>query len=325
MAQKCVHKGCGKVFTDPEEPCSYHPGPPEFHEGQKGWKCCKPRVLTFDEFLSIPPCTTGTHSSVEKAAPSEPPSQELSETILEAQPVPTPTPRITQATTSQTRPSAPPSPAPPVESDSDDPAVDIPKGTTCRRRACDAKYDATGDRSKESCTHHPGHPIFHEGSKGYTCCKRRVLEFDEFLRMEGCKTRPKHMFVGSGGKRKKRGESGAAGSDDEVLETVRSDFYQTPTTVQATLYLKKIDKTTSTIEFNSATTVRLDLKTTDKKRYTTEMPLFGEIDTEKSDFKIMGTKLDLILVKTDGRSWATLRSDEKATGKIIQSGGAVRV
>ena len=26
MAEKCVHKGCGKVFTDPEEPCIYHPG-----------------------------------------------------------------------------------------------------------------------------------------------------------------------------------------------------------------------------------------------------------------------------------------------------------
>ncbi len=36
MAQKFVHKGCGKVFTDAEEPCVYHPGPPVFHEGQKG-------------------------------------------------------------------------------------------------------------------------------------------------------------------------------------------------------------------------------------------------------------------------------------------------
>lgn len=36
MASKCVHKGCGKPFTDPEEPCVYHPGPPVFHEGQKG-------------------------------------------------------------------------------------------------------------------------------------------------------------------------------------------------------------------------------------------------------------------------------------------------
>lgn len=37
-------------------------------------------------------------------------------------------------------------------------------------------------------------PIFHEGSKGYFCCKRRVLEFDEFLKIEGCKV-GKHVFV----------------------------------------------------------------------------------------------------------------------------------
>lgn len=36
MTSKCVHKGCGKEFTDPEEACVYHPGPPVFHEGQKG-------------------------------------------------------------------------------------------------------------------------------------------------------------------------------------------------------------------------------------------------------------------------------------------------
>ena len=36
MASKCVHKGCGKTFDDPEEACVYHPGPPVFHEGQKG-------------------------------------------------------------------------------------------------------------------------------------------------------------------------------------------------------------------------------------------------------------------------------------------------
>ena len=34
--QKCAHKGCGKTFTDPAEPCYHHPGAPIFHEGQKG-------------------------------------------------------------------------------------------------------------------------------------------------------------------------------------------------------------------------------------------------------------------------------------------------
>lgn len=36
MAPKCVHQGCGKEIKDPEEACHYHPGPPIFHEGQKG-------------------------------------------------------------------------------------------------------------------------------------------------------------------------------------------------------------------------------------------------------------------------------------------------
>lgn len=36
IMSKCVHSGCGKVFSDPNEDCLYHPGPPVFHEGQKG-------------------------------------------------------------------------------------------------------------------------------------------------------------------------------------------------------------------------------------------------------------------------------------------------
>jgi hypothetical protein len=36
MAKKCVHKGCGKTYDNEDEECVYHPGPPVFHEGQKG-------------------------------------------------------------------------------------------------------------------------------------------------------------------------------------------------------------------------------------------------------------------------------------------------
>ena len=37
MAQKCVHQGCNKEFTEDDGTvCRYHPGPPVFHEGQKG-------------------------------------------------------------------------------------------------------------------------------------------------------------------------------------------------------------------------------------------------------------------------------------------------
>jgi hypothetical protein len=106
----------------------------------------------------------------------------------------------------------PPPPAP--ESEDDDESLEVPKGKICRRKACGVSYEGDG-REGEKCVYHPGAPIFHEGSKGYTCCKRRVLEFDEFMKIEGCKTKDRHLFVGSG---KKKG--GAAGGE-ELLETVR--------------------------------------------------------------------------------------------------------
>ena len=105
----------------------------------------------------------------------------------------------------------------------------------------------------------------------------------------------------------------------------RHDFYQTPTSIIASLFLKKIDKGQAKVEFISQTVVLLDLPTADNKRYTTELPLFGQIDTARSTFNIMGTKLEMTLVKADGRSWPTLRSDEQRTSEIIQVGGAGRV
>jgi hypothetical protein len=85
---------------------------------------------------------------------------------------------------------------PPSESDSDDPALEIPRGKTCRRRGCEVAYDPDKGREGERCVHHPGHPLFHEGNKSWTCCKKRVLDFDEFLRIEGCTVKDRHMFVG---------------------------------------------------------------------------------------------------------------------------------
>ena len=58
--------------------------------------------------------------------------------------------------------------------------------------------------------HHPGQPVFHEGSKGWSCCKRRVLEFDEFLRIPGCKEKTRHLFVGQ-----------AKAPGEEKVESVR--------------------------------------------------------------------------------------------------------
>lgn len=93
----------------------------------------------------------------------------------------------------------------------------------------------------------------------------------------------------------------------------------------ASLFLKKINKDTAKIEYHPQKLV-VDLTTSDSppKRYATEVPLFGAIDTEKSSHKVLGTKLELTLVKSDGASWPVLRGDEALTGEILQIGKAGR-
>ncbi|KAJ6102890.1 hypothetical protein N7486_005317 [Penicillium sp. IBT 16267x] len=311
MTEKCVHKGCGKTFSDPEEECVYHPGPPVFHEGQKGWKCCKPRVLTFEEFLAIAPCTTGKHSTVDDTPAPEPPK------VTEEPPAPAPAP--VEVKTLPERPAitaiAPPTPPAnpsPAEPDSDDPSLEIPANATCRRRGCGATYTGSAARDDEKCVHHPGQPIFHEGSKGWTCCKRRVLEFDQFLKIPGCAEKTRHMFVG---KPKPEGE--------EKVESVRNDFYQTATSVNVSLYLKKINKERASVKI-AEKSITFDLPTSDNKRFQDTYSLFASIDAEKSSFRVLGTKLELTLVKADGTSWPVLRSDDKWSGQRIQIGNAGR-
>lgn len=91
----------------------------------------------------------------------------------------------------------------------------------------------------------------------------------------------------------------------------------------ASFFLKKINKETAKVEFKDQA-IALDLVTTDAtpKRYTADVPLFGLIDTAKSTHKILGTKLEVNLIKADGASWPVLRGDEALTGEILQIGKA---
>jgi hypothetical protein len=266
--------------------------------------------------MAIPPCTTGQHSTTDL-----PPQIEKKEAPADI-PAPTPSPAPSTDDAPARKPiSAPqhaptPPPPAPVDEENDDPSLPIPDGATCKRKACGATYKAGQDREQESCTHHPGAPIFHEGSKGYSCCKRRVLEFDEFMKIQGCKTSPRHLFVGA------RKDEKA----EDVVESVRSDFYQTASTVIASFFLKKINKDESKVVF-SEQGIELDLKTSDAppKRYTNSVSLFGPIVPAESSYKIMGTKLEVVLVKADGAAWPVLRSDDRRTGEILQVGRAGKV
>lgn len=157
--------------------------------------------MSFDEFLAIPPCTTGKHSAVDDTPVEATTAPATNTSSSEPAVKPVKPIAATTATAATSSPSAPaPTATAPQEPDSDDPSLEIAHNTTCRRRGCNSTYDSskTRDRNAEVCVHHPGHPIFHEGSKGWSCCKRRVLEFDEFLRILGCTEKKGHLFIGKG-------------------------------------------------------------------------------------------------------------------------------
>lgn len=160
-------------------------------------------MLTFDEFLSISPCTVGKHSTRRVSPIAEP----LKEYLGTPSAALSPESNISTSATLQPSPSAsahsPPAfdestrMFPPQESDSDDPSLPVLPDTSCRRRGCNATSNpqpGLPQKRDRSCNYHPGFPLFHEGSKGWTCCKRRVLEFDEFMRIQGCEEKANHRF-----------------------------------------------------------------------------------------------------------------------------------
>ncbi|CAE6465517.1 unnamed protein product [Rhizoctonia solani] len=305
---KCTRLGCGQEYNEEDNKdmvCAFHPGAPKFHEGQKSWTCCektnKP-VLSFEEFQAIPGCAHGTHTS-EKAAPVAPvvtaPSAnktdiESATAALSLTPSALPPPAAPRATT----------PAPPVEvvEDEDDPSVPVAPGTVCKRPGCRKRFvsdeeSRQGDGDEAQCNYHANQPLFHEGSKGYVCCKKHVLDFDDFLAIPGCKT-GRHVFVP---------KARADGPAEEIIKS-RIDHYQTPTEVRVSVYAKQVDQSRSTVVLESDRII-LDLFLPAGKRDKRTIALFGTIDIKASSYKFYGTKVDVILVKTDNRSWNALQAD----------------
>ncbi|KAJ4706159.1 cysteine and histidine-rich domain-containing protein RAR1 [Melia azedarach] len=56
----------------------------------------------------------------------------------------------------------------------------------CQRIGCNATF-TEDDNPEGSCTYHDS-PIFHDGIKEWSCCKKRSHDFSLFLEIPGCKT-----------------------------------------------------------------------------------------------------------------------------------------
>ncbi|RIB15738.1 HSP20-like chaperone [Gigaspora rosea] len=310
----CVHKGCEKTYEEKdnhETACLYHPSAPIFHEGLKGWQCCSKRVTSFDEFLAIPGCTKGRHSNEVPPLPESNETSKGSETVS-SKPSIEPTidkngvetynsgPTYTSIQSKPVEPSQKVKPPPQEEKpEEDDLSIPVEPGTVCKRSSCNTAYvdDATSrnEGPQAECIYHSGTPIFHEGSKGWSCCSRKVLEFEEFLKIKGCK-KGNHLFVGSSKK------------EEEIIEC-RHDWYQTPSNVIMSVFCKKIDKEHSTINFKEKE-ICIDLRTADNKRFKEDFQLYQYIEPENSTYEFLTTKVELKLKKANGISWPSLKVDE---------------
>ncbi|XP_006868607.1 PREDICTED: integrin beta-1-binding protein 2 [Chrysochloris asiatica] len=59
----------------------------------------------------------------------------------------------------------------------------------CHNKGCGQHFDPNTNFA-DSCCHHPGVPIFHDALKGWTCCRKRTVDFSEFLSIKGCTMGP---------------------------------------------------------------------------------------------------------------------------------------
>ncbi|KAF8350826.1 chord-domain-containing protein [Amanita rubescens] len=314
---KCSRNGCRKEFeADAKETCVYHPGAPVFHEGLKSWSCCadinKP-VLSFDDFMGISGCSLADQHTIEapqpqaQKIPTKIPAAVLKPGVevhgIAPKAVDDLTPQITSAAM----------PPPVVEEDEEDLTISVAQGTICKRKGCGVAFvsdevNRLGDGEGTICSYHPKQPLFREGSKGYLCCKRRVLEFEEFLKIPGCKT-GRHVFA----PRKK--SSILTPIQGEEPASCRIDHYQTPTQVHVSIFAKRADQERSIVKFEQHS-VTVDLHLPGMKRFYRVLDLFGPIDPARSSVQFLNTKVELNLRKQDTRSWILLEKSNRDLGNI---------
>ncbi|KAI3632274.1 hypothetical protein MIR68_009380 [Amoeboaphelidium protococcarum] len=345
---KCLNKGCGREFIDSDNTdnaCSYHSGPPVFHEGLKGWQCCSKRVIEFDEFLQIPGCTTGRHQSSADDDQVESPSQDQSNSndqksvhsaflekengttdqnlqqkpssvssngktevygIVQSQqaaeqsPLSSPTVKLSNANLESEQQ---------IERDPVD-AI-IKDGMVCKRNGCGYAYKVGDDEDdykelNRTCHFHPGAPVFHEGSKGWSCCSRKVLEFDEFLKIKGCQ-QDQHLFIGSAAD--KACDKSQLSQKNKAIN-VRHDWFQSPHSVTVSFYVKKVDKDTVDCRFLEQ---RLELQFKHPEnggvqQFTAD--LFQPIVAAECQCRVMSTKIEVTLRKANGISWPQLEKTD---------------
>lgn len=63
------------------------------------------------------------------------------------------------------------------------------KQAVCQRPGCGCVFSLPreGEKTPRDCVYHPGPPVFHDGVKSWSCCKRSAPDFASFMSLPGCK------------------------------------------------------------------------------------------------------------------------------------------
>ncbi|EPS39796.1 hypothetical protein H072_6255 [Dactylellina haptotyla CBS 200.50] len=97
-------------------------------------------------------------------------------------------------------------------------------------------------------------------------------------------------------------------------DKIRHEWYQTNTSVNVSLFVKGVPKDEATVELEDRSlSITFPLANGSDFSFTLD-PLAHTIDTSKSTYKILGTKVEFTLQKSEaGRKWAALESTEPVT------------
>eukprot|EP00794_Sanderia_malayensis_P000320 gene320-950_t len=322
----CYNKGCGNRFKEEdndENSCSYHPGAPIFHEGYKSWSCCKKKSTDFTDFLNFPGCTKGLHNKEKPEVPVKQKEKPLQLGVVikeEAKPAREPAkPKVEE------RPSddLPKNKLKAIVASSLKAALQKYKenqqqqkenlnskansdavlpGAPCKNNACNKAY-VSDNSEKADCQYHPGQPIFHEGYKYWTCCKKRTSEFSEFLKQAGCQKGQHDWQKPSEAAQKK--------------SACRYDWHQTGSFVYISIYAKTSDFENTHVEANETSLYAhisfnggLDL-------FQLNLSLHGLIDPCLSQVEMMGTKVEIKMKKKEPCAWKTLEFSKPCLEKVV--------
>lgn len=318
----CYNKGCGQKFNPDEnkpDACCFHPGVPVFHDALKGWSCCKKRSTDFTQFLSFPGCTTGPHSNEKPVEPEKPkqecdiPDEQISnaKTTFQQQRLPTesierpsadePLTKLkTTVVASLQKALDKHMELLSLEKKTDNNATEeIKVGTSCKNNGCKGTYTSV-DSNKEVCNYHPGVAIFHEGMKYWSCCQRKTSDFTNFLDQAGCET-GKHLWVKE--------------EITDTRKTCRVDWFQTSPAVNISVFAKLAVPEKTYVEVNQVTCHIYVTFEGGKSVFEQTLALREAIIPDKSEVKLMGTKVEIILKKAEAFSWPSLELPQMTNGE----------